>query len=181
MKRSLIVMVLITAVATFSLLMSSLGESKDMPFGGDKDVEFARSIWTAMEDYQEWPMRSGFYPGESPHGKVLRMYYNLVNVNGNPYHVIVKDNYGGSDATVTKVSDSPDEHLAAVTIMVQKEKGYDPDNDNWFWAKYLKNGELDKNAKGLLLAGRVAKGMNAGCIACHKNAKNGDYLFSNDD
>jgi hypothetical protein len=30
------------------------------------------------------------------------------------------------------------------------------------------------------LAGRVAKGMDMGCIACHKGAKDNDYLFFND-
>jgi|GEM_PF-3494242 len=31
------------------------------------------------------------------------------------------------------------------------------------------------------MAGRVAKGMEQGCIACHSNAVDGDYLFANDD
>ena len=54
---------------------------------------------------------------------------------------------------------------------------YDPDNQNWFWAKYLPNGSLDKNPKGMQLAGRVAKGADAGCIACHAGADGGDYMF----
>ena len=37
-----------------------------------------------------------------------------------------------------------------------------------------------KNPKGMSLAGRVAKGMPAGCIACHSNAGGGDFLFIND-
>ncbi|MBD3374675.1 hypothetical protein GF406_06535 [candidate division KSB1 bacterium] len=154
--------------------------SQAMPFGGEKDVTFANQFWTAMKGYQEWPMKSEFYPGQSPHGKVLKLYYNLVNVDGEPYHVIVKDNFGGENATVETVAKSPKDYLAAVTIMVQMDEGYDPDNNNWFYAKYLKDGSLDKNAQGTALAGRVAKGMNAGCIACHKKAGDNDYLFSND-
>ena len=30
------------------------------------------------------------------------------------------------------------------------------------------------------MAGRVAKGMDMGCIACHKGAKDDDYVFVND-
>ena len=36
------------------------------------------------------------------------------------------------------------------------------------------------NPKGMKLAGRVAKGMPAGCISCHLSADDGDYLFFND-
>ena len=155
-------------------------ESQDKPFGGTADVEFAEKMWNGMEDYTDWKMVSGYYPGQSPHGKVLRLYYNVVNVDGMPYHVIVKDNFGGEGITVEKASMNPKDYLAAVTIMVQREQGYDADNNNWFWAKYLPDGSLDKNAQDMMLAGRVAKGMNAGCIACHKKAGDNDYLFSND-
>lgn len=39
---------------------------------------------------------------------------------------------------------------------------------------------VDKNDKGVPLAGRVAKGTTMGCMACHANAEGGDYLFVND-
>jgi hypothetical protein len=133
-----------------------------------------------MKNYENWPMKSGYYPGQSPHGQFLRLFYNLVNVDGKPYHVIVKDNYGGEGATMETVSASPQEYLAAVTIMLQRETGYDPDNDNWFWVKYGPDGGILKNPNGMALAGRVAKGSDSGCISCHANAEDGDYLFSND-
>ncbi|MFQ5491051.1 MAG: hypothetical protein ACE5GE_10045, partial [Phycisphaerae bacterium] len=68
-----------------------------------------------------------------------------------------------------------------VTIMLQRETGYDSDNDNWFWVKYSPKGEVMKNPKDMLLAGRVAKGMSAGCISCHSQAGGDDYLYSNDE
>ena len=179
MKKSAIsvgIFIALVVIASAMLLFA-----QDKPFGGEKDVDFAMAMWKAMDGYEEWPMQSDFYPGQSPHGTVLRMYYNLVNVDGEPYHVIVKDNYGGEGATVESVSQSPDEYMAAVTIMVQMDEGYDSENNNWFYAKYMKDGSLDQNAQGMKMAGRVAKGMNAGCIACHAKAGNGDYLFSNDD
>lgn len=174
------VTLVVFSVLALGMFFISAGQ-EDMPFGGQKDVEFAKATWEAMEGYQEWKMVSGFYPGKSPHGKVLRIYYSMVNVDGKPYHIIVKDNYVGKDADVETVSQSPMDYMGPVTIMLQRDEGYDPDNNNWFWAKYNKDGSLDKNQQGMALAGRVAKGMNAGCIACHANAKGGDYLFSNDE
>lgn len=61
--------------------------------------------------------------------------------------------------------------------MAKREAGYDSDNNDWFWAKYKPNGKLHANPKGMLLAGRVAKGMKAGCIACHKSASGSDMVF----
>lgn len=153
---------------------------KDMAFGGSSDVSFAEKAWTAMQGYTDWPMRSGVYPGSSPHGKFLRLYYNMIEVEGKHYHVIIKDNYGGEDATQKKISRSPDKYLAAVTIMLHREKGYDPEHMNWFYVKYAPDGGIMENPKGIALAGRVAKGTNQGCIACHANAAGGDYLFTND-
>ena len=64
--------------------------------------------------------------------------------------------------------------------MFRREKGYDADNKDWFWAKYKPDGSLDTNPKGMQLAGRVAKGAAQGCIACHKAAPGGDLVFNND-
>ncbi len=44
-----------------------------------------------------------------------------------------------------------------------------------------KDGTIKKNPKGMLLAGRVAKGMDKGCISCHSQAGGEDFLFSNDE
>ncbi|MFP4527778.1 MAG: cytochrome P460 family protein [Candidatus Kapaibacterium sp.] len=167
-------------IASIIGITSAANYSSQMPFGGQKDVDFAHEMWDAMDGYTDWPMKSGFIEGNSPHGQIVRLYYNIVNVDEKPYHVVIKDNYGGEGMTFAKVAKNPDDYLAAVTIMVQREDGYDPENNDWYWAKYLADGSLDKNARGAKLAGRVAKGMNAGCIDCHKDAGEDDYLFSND-
>ena len=161
-------------------------EMMAMPFGGKADVEFANMAWKAMKGYDKWVIKTEVYPGASPHGAFLRMYYNVVNIDGKPYHVIVKDNFMGKDdkgkeIKLKKVAKSPEKYLAAVTVMIQREAGYDPDNNNWFWVKYKADGTIDVNPKGMALAGRVAKGMDSGCIFCHKkNAMDGDYFFTND-
>ncbi|MBC8233138.1 cytochrome P460 family protein [bacterium] len=183
MKRFVVIGSLATImliVAALSIISRSVVGDQEMPFGGKGDVEFANMLWKTMAGYEKWQMKSDVYPGTSPHGKFLRLYYNIVNVDKKPYHVIIKDNFGGEDATLEKVSKSPKKYLAAVTVMLQREAGYDSDNNDWFWVKYKADSTIDKNPMGMALAGRVAKGMDTGCIACHKNAKDNDYFFTND-
>ncbi len=67
--------------------------------------------------------------------------------------------------------------VGAVTVMFKREAGYDPENKDWFWVKYKPDGTLHINPKGMALAGRVAKGMDQGCIACHKAVAAKDYIF----
>ena len=82
--------------------------------------------------------------------------------------------------TVERVKKDRKKWLKAVTIMLQRQPGYDKENQNWFYAKYKPDGGIEKNPKGMLLAGRVAKGTTKGCISCHVNAARDDFLFSND-
>jgi hypothetical protein len=151
-----------------------------MPFGGEADIEFAKALWAAMDGYHDWPLASDYYASNAPHGAFVKIYSSIITIEMVPYHVIVKDNFGGEGATLETVAESPGDYLAAVTVMVRREAGYDPDNHNWFWVKYGADGTVDKNDAGVALAGRVAKGMTMGCIACHGNAKDGDYYFTND-
>lgn len=185
MKRTIVLGLIAAIILVMFTLLVVAQEKMAMPFGGDADVAFANNLWKAMKGYTEWPMKSEVYPGQSPHGAFLRMYYNLVNLDGKPYHVILKDNFMGKDAEgnevdLETVAKSPKKYLGAVTAMVQREDGYDSDNNNWFYVKYKSDGTIDKNPKGMLLAGRVAKGMDMGCIACHKMAEDNDYLYVND-
>ena len=135
------------------------------PFGGADDVKRAQRLWRDIRGYENWasyPELAGWQDGKSPHGKFLKYYINSTAVRKPPNprngYVIVTENYGERGGP-----------LMAVTVM-QKVRNYDPDNADWFWVKYMPDGTLAKNPKGMLLAGRVAKGMPAGCIACHGNA-----------
>lgn len=74
---------------------------------------------------------------------------------------------------------NPDGHLGAHTIMFRREAGYDPENLDWFWARYNPDGSIAQNPKGMSLAGQVAKGSDVGCIACHQGAE-GDQVFTSD-
>ncbi len=157
-----------------------MGKMMEMPFGGPEDVKFAEGLWKATHGYQDWMIRSDYFNGNSPHGGVNRMYYDIVTVDATPYHVIVKDNFGGDGATIDTVGEAPADYLMAVTVMVQRESGYDADNNDWFYVKYGADGMIGQNDMQMSLAGRVAKGMNMGCIACHQNAGGGDFIFTND-
>ena len=153
------------------------------PFGGPANIAYAETLWAALTEAQlvgKDAYRSMPYEGTEPHGVILATIEGTIEVDGHSGTVIVKNNFGGEGVTKEKVANDPDKWLGAVTVMFQREAGYDPDNQNWFWAKYLANGTLDKNPKGIELAGRVAKGADVGCIACHSSAPGGDYLFIHD-
>ena len=163
-------------------IIATAGNSQEMaPFGGEEDVAYSKAVWAAITDAKligGKAIQTRPYEGTEPHGFILETLYDEVTVNGHTGMIIVKRNYGPKGATIDEVANDPAKHLAAVTIMFKREAGYDADNKDWFWAKYLPDGSLDKNPQGMQLAGRVAKGADAGCIACHKGADGGDYMFT---
>jgi predicted GNAT superfamily acetyltransferase len=59
-----------------------------------------------------------------------------VDVNGKPCHVVIKDSFGGREAALDSVTAAPKKCLAALTVTVQREAGYDAENMGWFWVKY---------------------------------------------
>ena len=123
-------------LAGIAFAQNEKAEMMEMPFGGEEDVAFADALWAAMDGYGEWVMQSDIIPGKSPHGMFVRMYYNLVTIDEVAYHVVIKDNYGGKDVTLDMVKESPADYLMAVTPMVQREAGYDAENNDWFYVKY---------------------------------------------
>ncbi|MBT4520240.1 MAG: hypothetical protein HOC23_09560 [Halieaceae bacterium] len=152
------------------------------PFGGSDDLVYASQLWKslAVAGYVgPSAIMSVPYDGQPPHGAVLDTIDGAVTVGANTGVVIVKRNYGGEGVSKSAVSNNPAKYIRAVTVMY-KRKGYDADNNDWFWAKYKPDGSLHTNDKGMSLAGRVAKGMPKGCIACHTAAPGGDYVFNND-
>lgn len=181
MKRRSGIMIVVLSFFILAQLVTSRGVGQDQPFGTKADLAFARQLWSGMNGYREWRLQSDYYPGKSPHGKVLKLYSNVVSIDQEPHHVLVKDNYGGKSATVESVAEHPKEFLESITVMVQRDAGYDPDNGDWFWCKFEPGGSVENNPAGTPLAGRVAKGSNKGCIACHANAGGNDYVFSNDE
>ncbi|MGB0959961.1 MAG: cytochrome P460 family protein [Halocynthiibacter sp.] len=151
------------------------------PFGTDEDKAYAALIWDIMEEQKlagDDQIHALPYEGIEPHGLMLETFYSSAEINGHSGALIVKRNYGPEGVEADQVLADPDKHLGAITVMFKREAGYDADNQDWFWAKYLPDGSLDMNPKGMALAGRVAKGADKGCIACHAGDDN--YIFTTD-
>jgi len=178
MKNTIFAAALLAATGLGAGMVSAQGM---MPFGSDEDQAYAALIWQAMQAQNlvgDHMIRTVPYDGVDPHGKMLETFYTVATIDGHTGNLIVKRNFGPEGVTADQVLTEPDKHLGAITVMFQREEGYDPDNQNWFWVKFLPDGSLDKNPKGMALAGMVAKGADKGCIACHSGA--GDYLFTTD-
>ncbi|WP_440996826.1 cytochrome P460 family protein [Arhodomonas sp. SL1] len=170
-------------IATIGALTFAAGLAHaEAPFGTRDDVNYAKQLWAQMEDaglVGKGSVMSTPYGGQHPHGAVLDTVDTTLEIDGNRGTVIVKRNYGGDGVSESAVADDPGQWLQSVTVMYRRD-GYDPDNQDWFWAKYQPDGSLERNPKDMPLAGRVAKGADQGCIACHTAAPGEDYVFNND-
>lgn len=162
---------------------ASTAISQGPPFGDPDSLSYAAKLWQQLEAANfvgSDAMMSKAYAGQHPHGAVLDTMEGRLSIDGHTGAVIVKKNYGGDGVSISNVGNDPAKYLKAITVMYKRESGYDPEDRDWFWAKFKANGELDKNPKGMSLAGKVAKGKPMGCIACHTAAPGGDFVFNND-
>ena len=178
---SLVVLVLAGCAGSMDEIDEMRGETM-MPFSGPDSVTYAQQLWAALGDAKlvgDPAMNNPPYTGVHPHGAVLTNNTSELSIDGHKGQVIVKKNYGGEGVSVAAVGADPAKYLKAVTVMYKRETGYDAENQDWFWAKFKPDGSLDVNDKGMQLAGRVAKGKVQGCIACHRGAPGGDYIYTN--
>ncbi len=154
------------------------------PMGSPEDVADSQAVWKALAraDLVGPGARAGTpYMGTPPHGKVLELLHQKITVNGHTGLAIVKRNYGGPGVSLNSVKANRGRYLKAITVMFKREAGYDPEDKNWFWAKYKPDGSLhvkEKMGMKIQLAGRVAKGKPMGCISCHRGAPGGDFVFA---
>lgn len=171
------------SIAVAAVALTGASHSETSPFGDPDSVSYAGKLWKELD--RKHLVGAGatlgkHYQGVHPHGMVLDTIEGRLKVKGHKGHVIVKRNYGGDGVSTANVANDPDQYLQAVTVMFRRKPGYDPENKDWFWAKYTPTGEIMKNPKGMQLAGRVAKGESKGCIACHKSAPGGDMVYLHD-
>jgi len=154
-----------------------------MAFSGPTSVAYAAKLWRAMKAANlvgPGAVHGTPYTGQPPHGKILDTLDTSLAVGTHRGALIVKRNYVGAGVSKGSVAAHPDRNLGSITVMFRREKGYDPADQDWFWAKYKPDGSLHTNPKGMRLAGRVAKGAPKGCIACHRAAPGGDFVFNHD-
>ena len=173
------------AKATFAAgaLLAAATAVNSQPFGTEDDTAYASQLWQTMVEAGlagEGAVTTRPYAGTEPHGFMLETFYGQASIDGHAGDLVVKRNYGPEGVERSAVQADRAGHLASVTVMFRREEGYDPDNADWFWAKYNPDGSLQTNPNDMPLAGRVAKGADQGCIACHRAAPGGDYVFNND-
>ncbi len=168
-----------------ALALSGFSQAQAPGFGQAVDRAEAEQLWQQMLDMKlvgASLMPTELYKGVQPHGFILENLVAEATLGDHKGVLIVKRNYGPSGVDTAVVEADRVAALKAVTIMFRRHENYDPANQNWFYAKYLPDGSLDNNPKGVALAGRVAagagpNGSDAGCIACHRAAPGGDFLF----
>lgn len=132
--------------------------------GTPADQQRADSLWDQMQGHEQWgyfDAHPGMMEGNGPHGEYVETRINAVAARDQadpPFgSILVKENYGSQDRS----------SLESYTVM-QRVEGYDPENGDWFWARWSADGELTH-------AGKV--GM---CYDCHFDAQGDDFVFLND-
>lgn len=104
----------------------------------------------------------GFYEGTAPHGAILRTFVNNIAYDAIQHGMTSLP----AGSILSKQNFTPEKVLAATTIMVKMEEGFNPDAGDYFWAKVQPDGTID------------AAGAPAGCVGCHGAQKANDWLFN---
>ena len=167
-------------VIAVGLTVSTAHSQMMKPCCDEENVKYSKDLWSVMASAGLVGAKAKAdkpYKGQAPHGAILENITSEVSVGDHKGKVVVKRNYGGEGVSIDSVSKDRAKFLKAVTVMFKREAGYDKDNNDWFWVKYKPDGSLHTNPKGMMLAGRVMKGADKGCIACHSAVKDKDYLW----
>lgn len=171
-------------IAVVAAVLTTACSAFAASFGEQEDTDYATTLWNMMEKASlvgKGAVLSKPYKGASPHGYFLDTLETRMTIDGHSGRLIITRNYGEEGVTRSMVANAPQEQLKAITVMYQREAGYDKQNKDWFWSKYAPDGEILKDAQGVPMAGRVAKGdRGTGCIACHRAAPGGDMVYGND-
>lgn len=150
----------------------------ERPFGSSDDVKEASVLWNKLEKKGYIDAKSTLYEGSMPHGSIQEVVEGTID----GHVVVVKRNYRGENLTIDDVKANREKYLKIITVMEKREKGYDSENQDWFYAKYKPDGSLDTKMGIIPLAGRVGKGVDGmTCISCHSTAPDGGYRFIKDD
>lgn len=159
------------------LSLSAGAANAQSGFGTSEDISYGNTLWNVLLEQKlvgEGAIMARPYEGTQPHGQMLVTLETEIEVNGQRGELLVKRNYAGDNITMEAVSNNPRAYLNSTTVMFRRD-GYDPDNGNWFWAKYFPDGSYDTAPNGTPLVGRAA-----GCIACHSMAEGDDMVYLND-
>ena len=158
LRIALMVLIMIPSYAMAEKAAASSGKAVDNAY--------AAKVWQYMIKNKlvgDGRIRSYPFVGSRPHGSIQEIIATEAKIDGNEGKLIVKHNYGAEEKlTPHKVySDNQAKNYVALTIMYQREKGYDEANNDWFWAEYTADGNII-NYQGVDLSGRSEM-----CLACH--------------
>jgi len=134
-------------------------ESATVPTG----AALFRSI-TEVDPYTNWaqfPEAEGVVPSLPPHGEMSETRINNVVVSG-------MENFSGTlgdGAIIVKRSVGGDTDEAEALTIMWKVSGFDPANNDWFWANITESGVV--NAQGTIET----------CVRCHNAARGNDFVF----
>lgn len=166
--KSRITLLLIPAIMTAATIVFA-----QAPFGTDEHRQYGDRLWDRLAQtglVGDGAMMSMPYEGSSPHGEVLVTLEHELELGDETGALLVKRNYMGNGATIESVGNNPEDYLDSITVMFQRD-GYDPENNDWFWAKYRPDGSYDTAPNGAALVGSPT-----GCVTCHSQEEDGVFL-----
>lgn len=132
------------------------------------------AVWAHLQevDYRNewelWPGTTELYEGGEPHGLQLTTYVNDRALEALEAGRTVMP----AGAMIVKENFTPDDELAAVTVMY-KVPGFNSEHRDWFFSKHLPDGTVDRTDQGQPMEGQVA-----GCQSCHSLQQEADYLYT---
>ncbi len=112
------------------------------------------------KNYAFWPDHEGLQPGQAPHGVYHKIFINKVLRDALP----AKDRKAPDGSIIVKENFNSTKDLTVITV-IAKVRGYNPRDNDWYWAKYSPAGEV------------LASGTPASCIGCHEGMKDNDYII----
>lgn len=171
-------LVLLMVISTVLFLVVAAQQS------AEDDQARASQVFEELQaaPYTEWAFQpgvpEGYYVGIEPHGMILRVFVNDVaagDVSGGATQfsngaILVKENHMPEGVDISGLEQqAPVEGfsgaLDALTFMV-KVDGYNAEAGDWFWAKTAADGTVQA-------AGKVE-----GCIGCHSQVADNDFVFN---
>ncbi len=162
----MVVATLAAIVAALSCTALATAADDTRGAGTAEDDAYAAKLWSYMKANGltgDGRIRSFPFVGSRPHGSIQELIVTDAVIDGRRGRLLVKHNYGAEGALTPKsvYAAGPDKNNEPLAIMFQREEGYDPGNNDWFWAEYNPDGSVF-NYQGDNLSGRAPL-----CIGCH--------------
>ena len=129
------------------------------------DASSLFSDFTGNDTYKGWsiwPGKEAMMEGNGVHGDYVSVY-----VSDN---ALSSAETGGAtmpyETMIVKEGFNADKELTGIYLMYKSE-GFNPENNDWFWASYSPEGDVKTEGKA------------SGCISCHEGKDDVDYIFMN--